>query len=166
VEWEAPAESQQGKSPTPDKARPPVPPCPTRRACPTVKAKQVGTSRINFEKSTLGGRVVTRMITDRRTDGRTMAVGASVTWMHCSVRYEVTWGKTLPSARTSSVLAMDAKGLHKGSSNIPFSLPLSPWPREATVCLVHFVVWAAIGGSFFGHTCCCSADQVFLYSTF
>jgi hypothetical protein len=43
---------------------------------------------------------------------------------------------------------MDAKGLYKGSSNIPFSLPSSPWPREATVCLVHFVVWAAIGGPF------------------
>jgi hypothetical protein len=44
---------------------------------------------------------------------------------------------------------MDAKGLYKGSSNIPFSLPSSPWPREATVCLVHFVVWAAIRGVFF-----------------
>jgi hypothetical protein len=109
-----------------------------------------------------------------------MAAGASVTWTHCSVRYEVTWGKTLLSARTrtcirtdssasarmGSVHAMDAKGLHKGSSNIPFSLPSSPWPREATVYLVHFVVWAAIGGSFFGHTCRCSADQVFLYSAF
>jgi hypothetical protein len=90
-----------------------------------------------------------------------MAARASVTWTHCSVRYEVTWDKTLVSARTSSVHAMDAKGLHKGSSNIPFSLALSPWPREAMVCLVHFVVWAAIGGSFFGHTCRCSVDQVF-----
>jgi hypothetical protein len=63
--------------------------------------------------------------------------------------------------------AMNAKGLHKGSSNIPLSLPSSPWPREATMCLVHFEVWAAIGGSFFfGHTCRCSADQVFLYSAF
>jgi hypothetical protein len=43
---------------------------------------------------------------------------------------------------------MDAKGQHKGSSNIPFSLPLSPWPREATVYLVQLVVWAAIGGPF------------------
>jgi hypothetical protein len=42
----------------------------------------------------------------------------------------------------------DLERLHKGSSNIPFSLPSSPWPREATVCLVHFVVWAAIGGPF------------------
>jgi hypothetical protein len=89
-----------------------------------------------------------------RTDGRTMAAGSSVTWTHCSVRYEVTWDKTLSSARTrtcvradgvasvrtGSVHAMDAKGLHQGSSNIPFSLPSSPWPREATVCLVHFVL--------------------------
>jgi hypothetical protein len=100
-------------------------------------------------------------------DGRTMAVGVSVTWTHCSVRFEVTWGKTLPSPRTRlCVRAMDAKGLHKGSSNIPISLPSLPWPREATVCLVHFVVWTAIGGFFLGHTCHCSADQVFFYSAF
>jgi hypothetical protein len=37
-------------------------------------------------------RVVTRMITDGRTDDRTMAAGPPVTWTHCSVRYEVTWG--------------------------------------------------------------------------
>jgi hypothetical protein len=79
------------------------------------------------------------------------------------VKHERPRGREHVSARTGSVQAMDAKGLHKGSSNIPFSLPSSPWPREATVCLVHFVVWAAIGGSFFGHTCRCSADQVFLY---
>jgi hypothetical protein len=30
--------------------------------------------------------------TDGRTDNRTMAAGASVTWMHCSVLFEVTWG--------------------------------------------------------------------------
>jgi hypothetical protein len=60
----------------------------------------------------------------------------------------------------------DLERLHKGSSNIPFSLPSSPWPREATVYLVHFMVWAAIGGSFFGHTCRCCVDQVFLYSAF
>ena len=29
------------------------------------------------------------------------------------------------------------------------------------MCFVHFVVWAAIGRSFFGHACCCCADQVF-----
>jgi hypothetical protein len=28
-----------------------------------------------------------------RTDDRTMAAGASVTWTHCSVLFEVTWGK-------------------------------------------------------------------------
>jgi hypothetical protein len=118
-------------------------------------------------------RVVTRTITDGRTDGRTMAAGSFVTWMHCSVRYEVTWVKHChphrrahASARTGSIHAMDAKGLHKGFSNIPFSLRSSPWPREAMVCLVHFVLWAVIGGSFFGHTCRSCADQVFLYSAF
>jgi hypothetical protein len=29
-----------------------------------------------------------------QTDDRTMAVEASVTWTHCSVLFEVTWGKT------------------------------------------------------------------------
>jgi hypothetical protein len=85
-------------------------------------------------------------------------------------------GKTLASARTQVRLCewatstpwmpRDLEGLHKGFSNIPFSLPSSPWPGEAMVCLVHFVVWAVIGGSFFGHTCCCCADQVFLYLAF
>jgi hypothetical protein len=55
-------------------------------------------------------RVVTRMITDGwmdgQSDGRTMAVGSSVTWTNCSVRYEVTWGKTLASALTGSVHIM------------------------------------------------------------
>jgi hypothetical protein len=111
-------------------------------------------------------RVVTRTITDGRTDGWTMAARSSVTWTHCSVRYEVTWDKTHASARTGNVHTMDAKGLHKGSSNIPFLLLSSPWPGEATVCSVHFVVWAAIGGSFFGHTCRSCADQVSLYSAF
>jgi hypothetical protein len=39
-----------------------------------------------------------------------MAAGSFVTWTHCSVRYEVTWGKTLVSARMGNVHAMDAKG--------------------------------------------------------
>ena len=44
---------------------------------------------------------------------------------------------------------MDVKErLHKRSSNIPFSLLSSPSPREATVCFVHFMVWATIGGPF------------------
>jgi hypothetical protein len=42
--------------------------------------------------------VVTRTFSDGRTDGRsddrTMAAGASVTWTHCSVLFEVTWNKT------------------------------------------------------------------------
>jgi hypothetical protein len=38
--------------------------------------------------------------TNRRTDDRTMAAGASVTCTHCSVLFEVTWAKTAASART------------------------------------------------------------------
>jgi hypothetical protein len=38
--------------------------------------------------------VVTRTFSDEWTDDRTMAAGASVTWTHCSVLFEVTWGKT------------------------------------------------------------------------
>jgi hypothetical protein len=30
--------------------------------------------------------------TDGRTDDLTMAAGPPVTWTHCSVHYEVTWG--------------------------------------------------------------------------
>jgi hypothetical protein len=58
---------------------------------------------LKFQYGT-GARVVMRTIsdgwTDRRTDGRTMAAGASVTWTHCSILFEVTWDKTLASART------------------------------------------------------------------
>jgi hypothetical protein len=35
--------------------------------------------------------VVTRTFSDGRTDDRTMAAGASVTWTHCSILFEVTW---------------------------------------------------------------------------
>jgi hypothetical protein len=81
------------------------------------------------------------------------------------------------SARTRTCVRTDActsapwmprqlERLHKGSSNIPFSLPSLPWPGEATVHSVHFVVWATIGGFFFGHTCRSCVDQVFFYSTF
>jgi hypothetical protein len=41
------------------------------------------------------GRVVTRTFSDGRTDNRTMAAGAFVTWTHCSILFEVTWGKTV-----------------------------------------------------------------------
>jgi hypothetical protein len=57
-------------------------------------------------------RVVTRTITDGRTDGRmdgrTMAAGASVTWTHYSVLFEVTWDKTLASARMLGCVHTDA----------------------------------------------------------
>jgi hypothetical protein len=116
----------------------------------------------------IGGMVVMRTFSDGRTDGRTIGRWP---WGHPKLGRTVAsflklpGGKTPASARTrtGNVQAMDAKGIYKGSSNIPFSLPSLPWPREATVCLVHFVVWAAIRGSFLGHTCHCSIDQVFFY---
>jgi hypothetical protein len=39
-------------------------------------------------------RVVMRTFSDGQTDNRTMAAGASVTWTHCSVLFEVTSDKT------------------------------------------------------------------------
>jgi hypothetical protein len=68
-----------------------------------------------------------------------------------------------PRGRAASTpwMPRDLERLHKGSSNIPFSLPSLLWPGEAMVYLVHFVVWAVIGGSFLVHTCRCCADQFF-----
>jgi hypothetical protein len=51
-------------------------------------------SRYAWSKFWVFCMVVTRTFSDGRTDDRTMAAGASVTWMHCSVLFEVTWGKT------------------------------------------------------------------------
>jgi hypothetical protein len=54
-------------------------------------------------------RVVTRTFSDGRTDDRTMAARASVTWTHCSVLFEVTWGKTARSARTRTCVRADGQ---------------------------------------------------------
>jgi hypothetical protein len=48
--------------------------------------------------------------------------------------------------------------LHKVYSNVLFSLPRSPQPGKAIVCLVHFVVWVTIGKSYFVHTCRCFVE--------
>jgi hypothetical protein len=53
-------------------------------------------------------RIVTQTIADGQTNGQTMAARSSVTWTHYSVRYEVTWGKTLASARTRTCVREDA----------------------------------------------------------
>jgi hypothetical protein len=101
-----------------------------------------------------------------------MAAGSSVTWTHYSVHHKVTSGinrrvradaplRPRGWAVSTPWMPRDLERLHKGSSNIPFSLPSSPWPGEATVCLVHFVVWVAIGGFIFVHTCRCCVDQFF-----
>jgi hypothetical protein len=97
--------------------------------------------------------VVTRMFSDRRTDERTddqtMAAGASVTWTHCSVLFEVTKGKTRcdradatirprgrwgasvrtsMSARTQPSVRADM-GIHADASpSPPLSLPPLPSP--------------------------------------
>jgi hypothetical protein len=101
------------------------------------------------------GRVVTWTFSDGRTigrwpRGRLWLIRTVASFLKLpGIKMPRPCGRALASARTGSVQAMDAKGLYKGSSNVPFSLPLSPWPREAAVCLVHFVVWAVIRGSFF-----------------
>jgi hypothetical protein len=42
---------------------------------------------------------------NERTDGRTMAAGASVTWTHCSVLFEVTWVNHSRPCRRAGVRA-------------------------------------------------------------
>jgi hypothetical protein len=46
----------------------------------------------DWQEEVISSMVVTRTFSDGRTDDRTMAAGASVTWTHCSVLFEVTWG--------------------------------------------------------------------------
>jgi hypothetical protein len=74
----------------------------------------------NSLHSLQGGRVVTRTFSDRRTDDRTMAAGASVTWTHCSVLFEVTWGKTAASARTRArtCVRVDARVRPRGHERV------------------------------------------------
>jgi hypothetical protein len=90
-----------------------------------------------------------------RTDGRTMAAGASVTWTHFSVLFEVTWDKTVrirtdatmcprgrarvcadigASARTRPCVRADIGPSARTSSPpspIPPSPPPSPLPSPA-----------------------------------
>jgi hypothetical protein len=81
--------------------------------------------------------------TDARMDARTMAVGSSVTWTHCSVRYEVTWGKKArvrvdaPSVRADEVISLPSPSLctqfflvvgcwKREEKNVRFSIPKIP----------------------------------------
>jgi hypothetical protein len=79
-------------------------------------------------------RVVTWMIEDGRMDDRTMAVGSSVTWTHCSDRYKVT-------SRINRRVSADA-GVHPGghTHSLPPSPPLPspplPSPPSIPTCLV------------------------------
>jgi hypothetical protein len=57
------------------------------------EVQKIRVARTSFARSVSAvAKVVTRTITDGRTDDRTMAAGSSVTWTHYSVRYKVTWG--------------------------------------------------------------------------
>ena len=115
------------------------------------------------------------MRTDEDGRTRTMAPRASVTSMHYSVCSKVTHGHVCIDASTrlyrwvvsvwmQALICIDTipllcicpsrptwilGELHKGSSNILFSLLSSPWPGKATVCIQHFLVWAVIGESLF-----------------
>jgi hypothetical protein len=117
------------------------------------------------------GQMVRRWLLGRPWLGRIVASIMKLPGVNARVRADAntsaqTCSRLRGRATFTPWMPRDLERLHKGSSNIPFSLPSSPWPGEAMVCLVHFVVWAAIGGSFFCHTCCCCAYQFFLYSAF
>jgi hypothetical protein len=78
-----------------------------------------------------------------------MAAGASVTWTHCSVRFEVTWGKTV---RVRADALASAPWMPRDYIRGPQTFHshfLRRLGLEKLRCiLVHFVVWAAIGGPF------------------
>jgi hypothetical protein len=56
--------------------------------------KKSKTSHLDHNGNIEAGLSRGRFRTDGRTDNQTMAAGASVTWTHCSVIFEVTSGKT------------------------------------------------------------------------
>jgi hypothetical protein len=63
--------------------------------------------------------IVTRTFSDERTDDRTMAAGASVTWMHCSNLFEVTWVKQGASVQTRPCVRADASPSPLPSPSLP-----------------------------------------------
>jgi hypothetical protein len=69
--------------------------------------------------------VSSRIVPLTFSDGRTMATGASVTWTHWSVLFEVTWDKTLASARTHPSVRADT---HMGL-RLRGRTPTSVWTR-------------------------------------
>jgi hypothetical protein len=96
-----------------------------------------------------------------------MAAGPSVTWTHCSVCYKVTSGINrrvradgqYPRHGCQGIWRDYIRGLQTFHSHFLHRLGLEV--GEAMVCLVHFVVWVAIGGSLFVQTCRCCANQFF-----
>jgi hypothetical protein len=70
--------------------------------------------------------VDTRTFSDGRTNDRTMAAGASVTWTHYSVLFEVTWGTT---RRVPNNASARMRPCPRGRISLPSPLPpLSPPP--------------------------------------
>jgi hypothetical protein len=74
--------------------------------------------------------------TDGRTDDRTMAAAASVTWTHCSVLSEVTWGKQGASACMGprGRISLPSPPLPPLPPSFPPSLPPSIPPSLPPLC--------------------------------
>jgi hypothetical protein len=69
-----------------------------------------------------------------RTDDWTMAAGASVTWTHCSVLFEVTWDKTR-CVRANMGVRADAK---KNNNNNFFLVVVAGVERENSFSIFNF----------------------------
>jgi hypothetical protein len=65
--------------------------------------------------------VVTRTFSNRQTDDRTMAAGASVNWTHCRVHFEVTWDKTR-YVRANMTMRLRGRGQKKKKKDNFFSI--------------------------------------------
>jgi hypothetical protein len=83
-----------------------------------------------------------------------MAAGASVTWTHCSILSEVTWGKTMRVCADTTMRPRGHRPVHADeltsltSPSLPSPLPcgrslLSAWMREFYFILFYFLVVVA-----------------------
>jgi hypothetical protein len=93
--------------------------------------------------------IVTRTFSDEQTDDRTMATGASVTWMHCSNLFEVTWVKQGASVQTRPCVRADAPAFTRTQPSVHMDMgvrtdaspsplpslppPLSPLPSPLSI---------------------------------
>jgi hypothetical protein len=62
-----------------------------------------------------------------RPDSQTMAAGASVTWTHCSVLFEVTWDKTM-RVRADAPMCLRGRKNASARTHLPPLPPLPPSP--------------------------------------